>query len=212
MREMVLTGHGFGSPLAGRRAQDFISGQLMRWMSPTAASAFCRYMDVSAIRWISLWLQHLTGAWGFFVVVFPASRFASACISAQSRSHAKHPHGPFHALGIRNTLPLCLSQPSDLRSRAGSREGTGQERTGREEEEETIHPALPTRSRSLQLSLRWKKVTFKRGGKKKQKKRRQKVFCPPNLLGPMWPGVTYTQTPATLARNTYTGGDELIPA
>lgn len=124
--------------------------------------------------------QHLPGDWGFFLLFFPALSFTSAW----NGSHANYTHIPFQALGIRNTLPLCLSQPSDLYSRTG--EGMGWDGTGREEEEEAIHPTLPPRSRSLKRSLQWKKVRFKRRRKKKKEDKR----CSLLLLGSLLLGVT----------------------
>lgn len=94
----------------------------------------CRLLDLVGFSIFS-------EAWGFFITFFPALCFASASIPAWNRSHVKYPHSPFQAIGIRNTLPLCLSQPSDLCSRAGSREGKG--RKGRRKRKPFTPPFQP---------------------------------------------------------------------
>lgn len=83
---------------------------------------------------------------------------------------------------------------------------------GREEEEEIIHPTLPTRSRILKWLLKWKKVTIKRKkNKEKNIKKIQKVFPPPALLESWCLGVTHAQTPAALARSSSDVNEKLRP-
>lgn len=56
---------------------------------------------------------------------------------------------------------------------------------GREEEEEIIHPTLPTRSRILKWLLKWKKVTIKRKKIKKKIKKNTKGIptpCPVRIM------------------------------
>lgn len=51
--------------------------------------------------------------------------FPCLALCSWNRNQVKYPHSPFQTLGIRTTLPLCLSPPSDVCNRAQSGEGKG---------------------------------------------------------------------------------------